>query len=111
MQIVQKSSALLLSWLLVIGAVPERTAVADQPDQPQTDPVATQSPEELLQLVAPIALYPDSLVAQILAASTFPEEIVEADRWLQSHPDSKGDALGQAIDQPRKGPTRSSRGR
>jgi len=49
--------------------------------------------------VAPIALYPDSLVAQILAASTFPEEVVEADRWVQSNPDLKGDALGRAVDQ------------
>jgi hypothetical protein len=53
----------------------------------------------LQQLVAPIALYPDSLVAQILAASTFPEQVVEADRWVQEHPDLKGDALGQAVDQ------------
>jgi hypothetical protein len=53
----------------------------------------------LQQLVAPIALYPDSLVAQILAASTFPEQVVEADRWVQAHPDLKGDALGQAVDQ------------
>jgi len=44
-------------------------------------------------------LYPDSLVAQILAASTFPEQVVEADRWVQAHPDLKGDALGQAVDQ------------
>ena len=51
------------------------------------------------QLVAPIALYPDSLVAQILAASTFPEQVVEADRWVQEHQDLKGDALGQAVDQ------------
>ena len=50
-------------------------------------------------MVAPIALYPDSLVAQILAASTFPEQVVEADRWVQAHPDLKGDALGQAVDQ------------
>jgi hypothetical protein len=50
-------------------------------------------------LVAPIALYPDSLVAQILAASTFPEQVVEADRWVQSRPDLKGDALAQAVDQ------------
>src|SRR5208283_2326477 len=48
---------------------------------------------------ASIALYPDSLVAQILAAATFPEQVVEADRWLQAHPDLKGDALGQAVDQ------------
>jgi len=58
-----------------------------------------QTPENLQQLVAPIALYPDSLVAQILAASTFPEQVVEADRWVQAHPDLKGDALGQAVDQ------------
>ena len=58
-----------------------------------------QTPEQLQQLVAPIALYPDSLVAQILAASTFPEQVVEADRWVQAHPDLKGDALGQAVDQ------------
>src|SRR5208282_4205972 len=53
----------------------------------------------LQRLVAPIALYPDSLVAQILAASTFPEEVVEADRWVQDHPDLKGDALGKAVDE------------
>ncbi len=57
-----------------------------------------QTPEQLQQLVAPIALYPDALVAQILAASTFPEQIVEADRWVQAHPDLKGDALGQQVD-------------
>jgi Protein of unknown function (DUF3300) len=58
-----------------------------------------QTPEQLQQLVAPIALYPDSLVAQILAASTFPEQVVEADKWVQAHPDLKGDALAQAVDQ------------
>jgi uncharacterized membrane protein YgcG len=62
-------------------------------------PYAQQTPEQLQRLVAPIALYPDSLVAQILAASTFPEQVVEADRWVQAHPDLKGDALGQAVDQ------------
>ena len=59
---------------------------------------ALQTPEQLQQLVAPIALYPDSLVAQILAASTFPEQIVLADRWVQGHADLKGEALGQAVD-------------
>lgn len=58
---------------------------------------AQQSPEQLQQLVAPIALYPDSLVAQILAAATFPEQVVEADRWLQANPGVKGDALAQAV--------------
>lgn len=65
----------------------------------QAPPYAQQTPEQLQRLVAPIALYPDSLVAQILAASTFPGEVVEADRWVQSNPDLKGDALGRAVDQ------------
>ena len=59
----------------------------------------TQTPAQLQQLVAPIALYPDSLVAQVLAASTFPAQIVEADRWLQNNSTLKGDALAQAVDQ------------
>ncbi len=62
-------------------------------------PYTQQTPEQLQQLVAPIALYPDSLVAQILAASTFPEQVVQADRWVQANPDLKGQALGQALDQ------------
>jgi uncharacterized membrane protein YgcG len=62
-------------------------------------PYAQQTPQQLQQLVAPIALYPDSLVAQILAASTFPEQVVEADRWVQANPDLKGEALGKAVDQ------------
>ncbi len=65
----------------------------------QAPPYTQQTPEQLQQLVAPIALYPDSLVAQILAGATFPEQVVEADRWVQAHPDLKGDALGQAVDQ------------
>jgi hypothetical protein len=62
-------------------------------------PYTQQTAEQLQQLVAPIALYPDSLVAQILAASTFPEQVVEADRWVQAHPDLKGTDLGNAVDQ------------
>jgi hypothetical protein len=60
-------------------------------------PYAAQTPEQLQQLVAPIALYPDSLVAQILAASTFPEQVVEADRWLQAHPDWKDKKLAEEV--------------
>lgn len=69
------------------------------PEAAPAPPYPQQSPEELQRLVAPIALYPDSLVAQILAASTFPEQVVEADRWVETHPDLKGEALGQAVDQ------------
>jgi len=85
----------LLSSALFLAIWPE-TLFADQ--DAQAPPHSQQTPDQLQQLVAPIALYPDSLVAQILAASTFPEQVVEADRWAQAHPDLKGDALGQAID-------------
>ena len=61
-------------------------------------PAAQPSPEQLDQLVAPIALYPDALIAQILAAATDPTEIVEADRWLQQNSGLKGTALAQAVD-------------
>src|ERR1700678_4176951 len=77
---------------------PTQEADASAPPNGQAPPYAQQTPEQLQRLVAPIALYPDSLVAQILAASTFPDEVVEADRWVQAHPDLKGDALGQAVD-------------
>ena len=78
---------------------PEQATEQAPPSNGQAPPYTEQTPEQLQQLVAPIALYPDSLVAQILAASTFPEQVVEADRWVQDHPDLKGDALAKAVDQ------------
>ena len=57
----------------------------------------TISPDQLASLVAPIALYPDALVAQILMASTYPLEIVEAARWVKANPDMKSDALEGAM--------------
>jgi hypothetical protein len=96
--------AALLALSLLFAAWPH-DLLAYQ-DAPAPAPAATsqpsytqQTPDELQQLVAPIALYPDSLVAQVLAASTFPEQVVEADRWVQAHPDVQGNALGQAVDQ------------
>jgi hypothetical protein len=52
----------------------------------------------LQQLVAPIALYPDALVAQILAASTYPTQIVEAERWLEQNSNLQGDNLAAEVD-------------
>ncbi len=98
------SSALLFAtWPQNLSAYQDAQAPAQDagqaPGQAAQPPYTQQTPEELQRLVAPIALYPDSLVAQILAASTFPEQVVEADRWVQAHPDLKGDALGHAVDQ------------
>ena len=53
---------------------------------------------ELQGLVAPIALYPDALVAQILSASTFPDQVAIADNWLQTNKALTGTALVQAVD-------------
>jgi len=60
-------------------------------------PAATVSQEELDKLLAPIALYPDALVAQILMASTYPLEVVEAARWSKANPNVKDKALEDAM--------------
>ena len=52
---------------------------------------------QLEQLVAPIALYPDSVLSQMLMASTYPLEVVEAARWLQSNPGVAGQGLEDAM--------------
>jgi hypothetical protein len=59
---------------------------------------APQTAAELEALVAPIALYPDALVAQILSASTFPDQVAIADNWLQTNKSLTGTALSQAVD-------------
>ncbi|MFZ5778592.1 MAG: DUF3300 domain-containing protein [Pseudomonadota bacterium] len=55
------------------------------------------TPEQLDQLLAPIALYPDALLAQTLMAATYPLEVVEAARWSQANPTLKGDAAVAAV--------------
>jgi uncharacterized membrane protein YgcG len=58
---------------------------------------APMTAEELQSLVAPIALYPDALVAQILSAATFPDQIAVANNWLDQNKNLTGTALGQAV--------------
>ena len=55
-------------------------------------------PAELEALVAPIALYPDTLLAEVLMASTYPLEAVQADRWATANKNLKGDQLKAAVD-------------
>ena len=52
-----------------------------------------QTPQQLDDLVAPIALYPDPLVGEVLAASTYPIEIAEAEQWVRDHPHWKPSKL------------------
>jgi Protein of unknown function (DUF3300) len=58
---------------------------------------APQSPEQLQALVAPIALYPDALVAQILSAATFPDQVAQAGEWQQQHKDLTGEKLAEEV--------------
>ncbi len=77
--------------------------------QPATTPPAAKpgdkggdkppfKPEELEQILAPIALYPDDLLSQILMATTYPLDIVEADRWVKKNKSLKGDAAAKALE-------------
>src|ERR1700731_416713 len=91
--------AVLLCCLLVqFTARAESYGSQNQPGGQAPASPAKPSPKELQQLVAPIALYPDALVAQILAAATYPTQIVEADRWMQRHSNLKGDELAKEVD-------------
>jgi hypothetical protein len=97
--LLKQSLTVLLVVSLMSAASPAGFACpADQPAFSTPVQAAQQSPEQLQQLGAPIALYPDALVAQIWAASTYPDQIVEADRWLQQHSDLSGKPLGDEVD-------------
>lgn len=87
---------------------PAPTSVAENPlptppaeasaPQPEAPPIFKA--DQLDQLLAPIALYPDALLAQILMAAAYPLEVVKADRWLQdpSHANLREDQLAEAIE-------------
>ena len=84
--------------LLVFGLLASfRTLPAQEPVAPPPDQTLTA--DQLQNLVAPIALYPDPLLGQILAASTYPLEVVEAWQWLQKNPGLTGAVLTSAVQQ------------
>ena len=78
-----------------LASAPARAQNAAPPAQAQTE--QTLSKGQIEQLVAPIALYPDPLLTQVLMASTYPLEVVEAARWSQDNVAVKGAALGDAM--------------
>jgi hypothetical protein len=96
---VTKIFANLLSWVIVVMLVipPGIMAQNSEQDSEQTEQPEKFKKEELVQMLAPIALYPDSLIAQILTASTYPLEVVEAERWLRQTKNLKGDELNKAL--------------
>jgi hypothetical protein len=86
--------SLIFLLLLQAGAV---SAQAPLPTPPPPDQAFT--PNQLDDLVAPIALYPDPLLSQLLVAATYPLEVVQAYQWLQRSPGLTGEALTQAAQQ------------
>ena len=100
---VRRLTAAATLLVFALSPVASGQAPTPPPSAPAAAPAApdagqkTFSQEELEQLVAPVALYPDSLLAQVLMASTYPIEIVQAERWVKANPKLKDKALEDAL--------------
>jgi hypothetical protein len=94
----QAVSVLLCSLLLQFSAQAGSYSPAGQSNVQAPASAPHLSAKDIQQLVAPIALYPDALVAQVLAAATYPDQVVEADRWMQAHSGLKGEELAKEVD-------------
>lgn len=86
----QRLLAILLSFFLLFNATPPIASAQEE--------YANLSDSELDALVAPVALYPDALLAQVLGAATYPDQVVEADTFLKVNPALQGDALAIAVE-------------
>ena len=102
--------AVACAFLLLPGEV---TVLAQAPPSASTSNASAAAetatklpPEQLDSLVAPIALYPDPLLAQALAAPTYPLEIIQLQQWLAKNPTLKDKALADAVAQAALGPRR-----
>src|SRR5271165_1442077 len=95
----QKAVAVLMSFVLVLTTIPAEAVGQTPPPAAPGEEFAPQTPEALDGLVAPIALYPDALVAQVLGAATYPYEIAEAVVWLKQNAALTGESLMKAVEQ------------
>jgi hypothetical protein len=95
-RVAQGLSALILATSMTFAQIPPPS-----PGFPPAPSTASESPafsqQELDQMLAPIALYPDPLLSQILMAATYPLEIVEAQRWVGANPGLRGDDAVRAV--------------
>ena len=99
-----RSLITLVLGIALAFPVPAQTPPPPPPPPPGSAPAPaagdkTFSQQELDQLVAPIALYPDALLAQVLMASTYPLDVVAAERWVKANPSLKDKALEDALQQ------------
>lgn len=107
MRLLEKSRSRAISVALAVAMLISNPLIIGRGMSAETSPQAAAAPpgpapgeatpEELEELVSPIALYPDLLVARILVASTFPTQIVEAQRWLEQNPNLKGEQFATAV--------------
>ena len=99
---------LAFASVVVLTLMPQLPVAGQEASDDETqeqEQAPRKTSAQLQQLVAPIALYPDALVAQILAAATYPTTVVQANRWLQEHPKLQGAQLASAVDQQRWDPS------
>jgi hypothetical protein len=97
-KIAQNIVAVLCSGLLLPGDVLSASQAQAPAAGSTQQEAANLSPDQLDSLVAPIALYPDPLLAQVLAASTYPLELVQLQQWLGKNKDLKDKALAEAVE-------------
>ncbi|MCL4477433.1 MAG: DUF3300 domain-containing protein [Nitrospirae bacterium] len=96
--IIRGLAGIIIAMLVMPPGIPAQDpGEPEQTTEQTTEQTERFGKEELAQMLAPIALYPDSLIAQILMASTYPLEIVEAERWLRQNKHLKGDELDKAL--------------
>jgi hypothetical protein len=105
MTLTQKCLAVTLSSLMGLAAIPCEVGAAPQANASSANQASSQDEyavlgaDELDALVAPIALYPDALLAQVIGAATFPDQILDAEGWLKQNSSLKDKALSTAVDQ------------
>ena len=93
-----KALSCALVLVLVVPAAGQQTGSSVPAPGPPTGTSAPAfTPEQLEQIAAPVALYPDPLLAQVLMASTYPLEVVQAARFVKDHQDLKGDQLNEKL--------------
>ncbi len=98
MRLMRGLTAVICMAVLAPGNAIAVTSQAQQPTAPSDQTSAKLPPDQLDSLVAPIALYPDPMLSQVLVASTYPLEVIQLQQWLAQHKDLKGKELAAAVE-------------